>query len=67
MNARQFKSFLDSVTKLTAGQLEQVQSALATEHTERASYQAIETARQGAVRRVRAMREKGPHGSGCGG
>lgn len=51
MNARQFKRFLESVTKLTAGQLEQVRSALATEHTERASYQAIEAARPCACRR----------------
>lgn len=51
MNARQFKRFLEAVTQLTAGQLEQVRSALATEHTERAGYQAIEAACPCACRR----------------
>lgn len=51
MNARQFKRFLESVTKLTAGQLEQVRSALASEQTVRASYRAIEAARPCSCRR----------------
>lgn len=51
MNARQFKRFLESVTKLTAGQLEQVRSALASEQAVRASYQAIEAARPCTCRR----------------
>lgn len=51
MNARQFKRFLESVTKLTASQLEQVRSALATEQTVRASYRAIEVVRPCTCRR----------------
>lgn len=51
MNARQFKRFLESVAQLTAGQLEQVRKALATEHTARASYRTIEASRPHGCRR----------------
>jgi len=43
MNDRQFKRLLESIAKLTAGQLERVRT-LTTEHTVRANYRAIETA-----------------------
>lgn len=42
---------LESIAKLTAGQLEEVRTALTTEHTVRASYRAIETARPCSCRR----------------
>ena len=48
MKAGQFKRFLESVTALTASQLERVRAVLVTEHTVRASYRAIEAERPSA-------------------